>query len=115
LWEVAAVLPRWGVTAWLPTIVTAPAGARRRALEAWRAGAPPAPAGGAPAGAAAGAALRGPVPGARAPRRPPAEVRGGPRSRPRRVRGLGGRGGAGDPGAGAAGRRRPDPGPRGPG
>src|SRR4029453_13674658 len=41
LWEVAAVLPRWGVTAWLPTIVTAPAGARRRALEAWRGGAAP--------------------------------------------------------------------------
>jgi N-acetylglucosamine-6-phosphate deacetylase len=47
LWEVAAVLPRWGVTAWLPTIVTAPAGARRRALEAWRAGPPPSLAGGA--------------------------------------------------------------------
>src|SRR5687768_6834876 len=26
LWELAAELPRWGVTAWLPTVVTAPVG-----------------------------------------------------------------------------------------
>jgi N-acetylglucosamine-6-phosphate deacetylase len=30
--DVAAALPRWGVTAWLPTIVTGPADVRRRAL-----------------------------------------------------------------------------------
>lgn len=34
LGDVAAALPRWGVTAWLPTIVTAPPAARRRALAA---------------------------------------------------------------------------------
>jgi N-acetylglucosamine-6-phosphate deacetylase len=34
LWEVAAALPRWGVTAWLPTVVTAPPSVRRRALAA---------------------------------------------------------------------------------
>jgi N-acetylglucosamine-6-phosphate deacetylase len=32
--EVAALLPRWGVTAWLPTIVSSPDSARRRALDA---------------------------------------------------------------------------------
>ncbi len=37
LWDVAAALPRWGVTAWLPTIVTGPAEMRRRALAALRA------------------------------------------------------------------------------
>jgi N-acetylglucosamine-6-phosphate deacetylase len=36
LWEVAALLPRWGVTSWLPTIVTSTAGARIRAMAAWR-------------------------------------------------------------------------------
>ncbi|HEX9994253.1 MAG TPA: N-acetylglucosamine-6-phosphate deacetylase [Acidimicrobiales bacterium] len=41
LWEVGALLPRWGVTAWLPTIVTSPAAARERALAALRAGPPP--------------------------------------------------------------------------
>ncbi|HET6951553.1 MAG TPA: amidohydrolase family protein [Acidimicrobiales bacterium] len=41
LWTVAAALPRWGVTAWLPTIVSAPAGIRRRALAAIRSGPPP--------------------------------------------------------------------------
>jgi N-acetylglucosamine-6-phosphate deacetylase len=30
--DIAAALPRWGVTAWLPTIVTGPADVRRRAL-----------------------------------------------------------------------------------
>jgi N-acetylglucosamine-6-phosphate deacetylase len=34
LWEVAAILPRWGVTAWLPTIVTSPDEVRRRAFAA---------------------------------------------------------------------------------
>ena len=40
LWEMAAALPRWGVTAWLPTIVTGPPALRRRALAALRAGPP---------------------------------------------------------------------------
>lgn len=40
LWTVAAALPRWGVTAWLPTVITAPAGVRARALAALRAGPP---------------------------------------------------------------------------
>lgn len=31
MWEVAAALPRWGVTAWLPTVVTSPRDARDRA------------------------------------------------------------------------------------
>ena len=44
LWEAAAVLPRWGITAWLPTIVTSPASVRQRALDALGAG-PPAPTG----------------------------------------------------------------------
>ncbi len=41
LWDVSAALPRWGVTAWLPTVVTSPPDIRRRALAAWRAGPPP--------------------------------------------------------------------------
>ena len=40
VWEVAAALPRWGVTAWLPTVVTAPPGVRARALSALRSGPP---------------------------------------------------------------------------
>jgi N-acetylglucosamine-6-phosphate deacetylase len=40
LWELAAALPRWGVTAWLPTIVTAPEGAIDRALGALADGPP---------------------------------------------------------------------------
>jgi len=40
LWEVAAALPRWGVTAWLPTIVTGPADLRARALRSLRSGPP---------------------------------------------------------------------------
>jgi N-acetylglucosamine-6-phosphate deacetylase len=40
LWEVAAALPRWGVTAWLPTVVTAPPTVRERALATLRAGPP---------------------------------------------------------------------------
>jgi N-acetylglucosamine-6-phosphate deacetylase len=47
MWDVAAALPRWGVTAWLPTVVTAAPSARARALTALAAG-PPA---GAPPGA----------------------------------------------------------------
>ncbi len=42
LWELAALLPRSGVTAWLPTIVTCPPEVRARALAALRAGPPPA-------------------------------------------------------------------------
>jgi N-acetylglucosamine-6-phosphate deacetylase len=40
LWELAAELPRFGVTAWLPTIVTSPEGTVERALAALSAGAP---------------------------------------------------------------------------
>lgn len=38
LWDVAAALPRWGVTAWLPTVVTASAAARSRLRAALAAG-----------------------------------------------------------------------------
>jgi N-acetylglucosamine-6-phosphate deacetylase len=41
LWELGAALPQWGVTAWLPTIVTAPEGAIDAALAALAAGPPP--------------------------------------------------------------------------
>jgi N-acetylglucosamine-6-phosphate deacetylase len=40
LWELGALLPRYGVTAWLPTIVTTPEGVVDRALEALAAGPP---------------------------------------------------------------------------
>jgi N-acetylglucosamine-6-phosphate deacetylase len=40
LWELGAALPRWGVTAWLPTVVTAPAGAVDAARAALAAGPP---------------------------------------------------------------------------
>jgi N-acetylglucosamine-6-phosphate deacetylase len=40
LWELAAALPRWGVTAWLPTVVTAAEGAIDAALAALAAGPP---------------------------------------------------------------------------
>ncbi len=40
IWELAAALPRWGVTAWLPTIVTTPAPVTERALAALAAGPP---------------------------------------------------------------------------
>ena len=43
LWEVAAALPRWGVTSWLPTVVTAPPAIRARALAAIRSGPPGGP------------------------------------------------------------------------
>jgi N-acetylglucosamine-6-phosphate deacetylase len=38
LWAVSAALPRWGVTAWVPTIVTSPDAVRERAIAALRAG-----------------------------------------------------------------------------
>ena len=40
LWELAALLPQFGVTAWLPTIVTAPEGAIEAALAVLAAGPP---------------------------------------------------------------------------
>jgi len=40
LWDVAAALPRTGVTAWLPTIVSGPPDVRHRALATLRAGPP---------------------------------------------------------------------------
>lgn len=40
LWELAALLPRFGVTAWLPTIVTSPPGVVERAIETLAAGPP---------------------------------------------------------------------------
>jgi N-acetylglucosamine-6-phosphate deacetylase len=40
MWDVAAALPRWGVAAWLPTVITAPAAIRARALAALRSGPP---------------------------------------------------------------------------
>jgi N-acetylglucosamine-6-phosphate deacetylase len=40
LWEVAAALPRWGVTSWLPTVVTAPPAIRARAMATLRSGPP---------------------------------------------------------------------------
>ena len=48
LWELASALPRWGVTAWLPTIVSTPAAVAQRALQALRAGPPPGWAGAVP-------------------------------------------------------------------
>ena len=41
LWQVAAALPRWGVTTWLPTVVTSPPDVRARAFAALRSGPPP--------------------------------------------------------------------------
>ncbi len=41
LWELAALLPRWGVTAWLPTIVTSPPGTVERSLAVLAGGPPP--------------------------------------------------------------------------
>ncbi|HZA76511.1 MAG TPA: N-acetylglucosamine-6-phosphate deacetylase [Acidimicrobiales bacterium] len=63
LWDVAAALPRWGVTAWLPTVVTAPAATRVRALAALRsgrAGDPAGPAGARPVAVPLGLHLEGP-------------------------------------------------------
>jgi N-acetylglucosamine-6-phosphate deacetylase len=50
LWELAAALPRWGVTAWLPTVVTAPEGAIEAARAALAAGPPDGFAGAVPLG-----------------------------------------------------------------
>jgi N-acetylglucosamine-6-phosphate deacetylase len=50
MWELAAALPRWGVTAWLPTIVTAPDGVVDAALAVLAAGPPPGWAGAVPLG-----------------------------------------------------------------
>ena len=41
LWELGAALPQFGVTAWLPTIVTTPDGIVDRAIDALAAGPPP--------------------------------------------------------------------------
>lgn len=41
IWEVARQLPRYGVTAFLPTIVTSPLSQVEAALETWQAGPPP--------------------------------------------------------------------------
>lgn len=41
LWELGAALPRWGVTAWLPTIVTTPPDVVERALASLAGGPPP--------------------------------------------------------------------------
>jgi N-acetylglucosamine-6-phosphate deacetylase len=40
LWDLAATLPRWGVTSWLPTIVTSPPATIERAIEVLAAGPP---------------------------------------------------------------------------
>jgi N-acetylglucosamine-6-phosphate deacetylase len=40
LWELGALLPRFGVTAWLPTIVTSPDGVIERAIDALATGPP---------------------------------------------------------------------------
>jgi N-acetylglucosamine-6-phosphate deacetylase len=50
LWELASALPRWGVTAWLPTVVTAADGAIGRTLAALAAGPPAGFEGAAPLG-----------------------------------------------------------------
>ncbi|HEX4866798.1 MAG TPA: N-acetylglucosamine-6-phosphate deacetylase [Acidimicrobiales bacterium] len=50
LWELAAALPRWGVTAWLPTIVTGPPTVTERALATLAGGPPPGWAGAIPLG-----------------------------------------------------------------
>jgi N-acetylglucosamine-6-phosphate deacetylase len=43
LWEVAAALPQWGVTAWLPTIITSPPEITDRALACLQSGPHPDP------------------------------------------------------------------------
>lgn len=50
LWEVAAALPRFGVTAFLPTIITSSPGARARALAVLAGGPPPGWSGAVPLG-----------------------------------------------------------------
>src|ERR687891_48495 len=105
LWDVAAALPQWGVTAWLPTVVTAPAATRVRALAARRSGRRR------PGRRPVGPPPRGTVPGSRAaggaPRRAPAGA--GRCDGGRRAMDPGRRRGTGDAGAPTA--RRPRPGP----
>jgi N-acetylglucosamine-6-phosphate deacetylase len=60
LWEVAAALPRWGVTSWLPTVVTAPPAIRARALAALRSGPPGGPDGVRPFAVPLGLHIEGP-------------------------------------------------------
>ncbi|HET6662813.1 MAG TPA: N-acetylglucosamine-6-phosphate deacetylase [Acidimicrobiales bacterium] len=60
LWDVAAALPRWGVTAWLPTVVTAPAEVRARALAALQSGPRRGPSGERPVAVPLGLHLEGP-------------------------------------------------------
>lgn len=50
LWELGAALPRYGVTAWLPTIVSTPEGVVERAIETLAAGPPEGWAGAVPVG-----------------------------------------------------------------
>jgi N-acetylglucosamine-6-phosphate deacetylase len=50
LWEVGALLPRWGVTSWLPTIVSSPLATVDRAIAALRGGPPEGWVGAAPLG-----------------------------------------------------------------
>jgi len=57
---VAAELPRWGVTAWLPTVVTAPPATRARALAALRSGPRRGPDGGRPFAVPLGLHFEGP-------------------------------------------------------
>ena len=77
LWELGAALPRYGVTAWLPTIVTTPEGVVDRALTALAEGPPDRWRGAVPLGLH----LEGPVPVAReagcASRRAPATADAG--------------------------------------
>ncbi|MFZ5809457.1 MAG: N-acetylglucosamine-6-phosphate deacetylase [Chloroflexota bacterium] len=40
IWETARLLPRFGITAFLPTIITSPLETHRRAIQVWKAGPP---------------------------------------------------------------------------
>jgi N-acetylglucosamine-6-phosphate deacetylase len=60
LWEVASALPRWGVTSWLPTVVTAPPAVRARALAALRSEPPGGPDGVGPFAVPLGLHFEGP-------------------------------------------------------
>ena len=50
IWELAAALPRWGVTAWLPTVVTSPLATIEAARRVLAAGPPDGWAGAVPLG-----------------------------------------------------------------